>query len=192
MGSGRGAKRRPAVSTFGHLRGVARQFCPPYEIADEVQWALRVALRDPDGQRPPMAVRHHHERRVLLKANYLLVESTVPGDGPSEDGELVFRFRGSLRRQRSSFRWQKPVADGEEWSRLLEVPLLDGVRRINAIESLRIGWSAHERVWHLRLKSLSGAMVGGFMSPLPIAVPMDREEALGIVSLVDALMTTAT
>ena len=35
------------------------------------------------------------------------------------------------------------------------------------------------------LKTLSGAMVGGFMSPLPIPVPMDREEALGIVSLVE-------
>jgi hypothetical protein len=184
--------RRPAVSTFGHLRGVARRFCPPYEIADEAERGLRISLRDPDGQRPPIAVRHRHERRVLLKANYLFVESKVPGDGPSEDGELVFRFRGSLRRQRSSFRWKDPVADGGEWSRFLEAPLMGGVHRIKAIESLRIGWSVHEKAWHLQLKTLSGAMVGGFMSPLPIPVPMDRDEALGIVSLIDVLVATAT
>jgi hypothetical protein len=35
-------------------------------------------------------------------------------------------------------------------------------------------------------------MMGGFMSPLPIAVPMDREEALGIIAIVDALSATAT
>ena len=188
----RPAPKRPTVSTFGHLRQVARQFCPPYEIADESPRALRIALRDPDGKRPPIAVRHRHERRMLLKANYLVAEAAVEGNGPSEDGELVFRFRGSLRRQKPFLRWRQPIADAGEWSRRLEGPLMGGVRQIKAIESLRIGWSAAERTWHLSLTTMSGSMMGGFMSPLPIAVPMDREEALGIVSLVDALATTAT
>lgn len=82
------------------------------------------------------------------------------------------------------------MAGGEEWTRLLETPLLDGVRRIQAIESLRIRWSAKTQTWHLRLETMSGSMVGGFMSPLPIAVPMEREEAEGVIALIEALLRT--
>ncbi len=69
---------------------------------------------------------------------------------------------------------------------------MDGVRRINAIESLRSGWTARDRTWHFQLQTISGSMVGGFMSPLPIAVPLEREEALGVIALVDALAATAS
>jgi hypothetical protein len=34
-------------------------------------------------------------------------------------------------------------------------------------------------------------MVGGFLSPLPIAVPFDPAEAEGIIGMVDALAVTA-
>lgn len=192
MGPPREAPRRPAVSSFGHLRQVARQFCPPYQLGDEARWALRISLDDPAGRRPSIAVRHRHERKLLLKANYFVAECSVPGNGPPQDGDLVFRFRGSLRRQRPSFRWRSAIADGDDWSRRLETPLMAGVRRIKAIESLRIGWTVRDRTWHLQLRTMSGSMVGGFMSPLPIAVPMDRDEAQAVVALIDALAATAS
>jgi hypothetical protein len=161
-------------------------------VAEEAKGELRIRLRDPDDRRPPIVVSHRQARQLLLKANYLICEAIVPGRGPSVDGELAFRFRGPLRRQRPSLRWLKPVDDDGQWPRRLEASLLEAVRSIKAIEELRIAWSASEGTWHVHLRSLSGSMVGGFMSPLPIPVPMDREEAQGFIAMVDVLAATAS
>jgi len=184
-------RKRPAVSSVGVLEGAARKFCPPYEIEDVDRAGLRVRLRDPAGRRPDLILRHRHERRLFLKANYLVAEADVPGAGPAEDGELSFRFRGPLARQRASLRWRRPVPDGASWAARLEEPLLAGIRRVEAVEDFRIGWSAGNATWHLRLETLSGSMLGGFMSPLPIPVPIDAQEVEGIIALVDALAATS-
>lgn len=183
-------RRRPAVSSAGVLEGAARKFCPPYEMEDIDHAGLRVRLRDPAGRRPDLLLRHRHERRLFLKANYLVAEADVPGAGPEEDGELSFRFRGPLAKQRASLRWRRPVPDGAAWVARLEEPLLAAIRRVEAVESFRVRWTAESRTWHLRLETLSGSMLGGFMSPLPIPVPIDAAEVEGIIALADALSAT--
>jgi hypothetical protein len=191
MTSGRG-RARPRVSSFGVLRDAALRFRPQYEIAEQSEGALRVRLRDPEGKRPDIVLRHRHDRRLFFRANYLVVEAEVPGDGPSTDGELRFRFRGPLSRQRASLRWKAPVPEGERWTEMLRNPLLHALRPIEAIESLHIRWRARSRTWRLELKTMSGSMVGGFMTAMPIAVPLDTAEVGGIVGLVDALASTRT
>lgn len=172
------------------LRAAAERFCPPYRVAREDRSRLRVTLRDPEGARPELILRHRGERRLFLKANYLSAEADVPGLGPSQDGMLSFRFRGPLRRQRARLRWRRPVEGGEVWARRLEPPLLRAVREVQAIERLEIHWDASRHLWRLRLETLSGSMLGGFMSPMPIAVPFDSAEAVGIIGMVDALAAT--
>src|SRR6266545_4993709 len=93
----RGQKRswRPArVSSMPSVKAAARRFCPPYVVAEEAPWALRVKLTDPSGRRPDISVGHRHQRRLFLKANYLSLSSTVTGHGPERDAELSFHFRG--------------------------------------------------------------------------------------------------
>jgi len=173
------------------VKEAARRFCPPYVVAGEAPWALRVKLTDPSGSRPNISVGHRHERRLFLKANYLWLSSTVPGHGPERNGELTFRFRGSLSRQRTRFGWAAPVPGGPEWLARVEGPLLQAVRGIEAVQSLRMRWSAEESVWHLRLETLSGSMMSGFMTPLPVAVPFEQREADSFIALVDALAAPA-
>jgi hypothetical protein len=186
-----GARGRPRVSTFEAVRAAAQRFCPPYETREEQPWALRVVLLDPEGRRPNLTLRHHNKRRLFLKANYLVVESNVPGEGPPRDGEIGFRFRGPLSRQRASIAWRRPVDGGDAWLAQLEGPLVRSMKPVQAVQSLTIGWSARKRVWHLRLETMSGSVVSGITAMLPIAVPFDREEAEGIIGMVDALAGTA-
>lgn len=181
---------RPKPSSFEVLSQVAERFRPTYRIEEKSPAGLRILLRDPAGVRPDVVLRHRQARRLFFRANYLLVESEVPGQGPSVDGELRFRFRGPLSRQRASLRWRKPVPDGDRWVARLDVPLHEGLRPVEAVESFRIRWNARRRVWRLELQTLSGSMVGGFMTAMPIAVPFDPAEAAGIVALVDALAAT--
>jgi hypothetical protein len=183
---------RPRVSSFRALRHAADRFDPPYAVAEESESTLRVLLRDRDGKRPDIVLRHRHDRRLFFRANYLLVEAAVPGDGPSDDGELRFRFRGPFSRRRASLRWRTDVPGGIGWTRRLEDPLLRAIDDIQAVESLRIRWHARSGTWRLELKTLSGSMVGGFMTAMPIAVPLEPAEARGIVALVDALRATAS
>lgn len=178
------------MSSIGTLKGVAARFCPPYRVAEVETTGLSVKLEDPDGRRPALMLRHRHERRMFFRANYLLVESAVPGDGPSEDGVLAFRFRGPIGRQRARLRWRKPVAGGEEWARRLRGPLLEGLSEVGGVESMEIHWNARGRVWRLRLTTLSGSVVGGFMVLMPIPVPIDPQEVRGIIVMVDALSGT--
>lgn len=185
-----GRRRRPQVSSLGVLRQAARRFCPPYEVKDEAKSALRITLVDPTRQRPDLSLRHRYVRRLFFKANYLVAESRIPGDGPAEDGQLSFRFRGPLSRQRSSVRWKNPVEGGERWTERLEAPLLDRVGAIQAVESLHIAWRARQRSWHLYLETLSGSMVGGFMTAMPIAVPIDPGEVKAIIGLIEILAET--
>jgi hypothetical protein len=42
-------------------------------------------------------------------------------------------------------------------------------------------------VWRVRLETLSGSMMSGFMTPLPVAVPFDQREADSFIALVDVL-----
>jgi hypothetical protein len=182
--------RRPTVSTLPLVREVAQVFCPPYEI-EERSGTTGVLLRDPAGRRPPIRLRHRGERKLFLRANYLRIEAQVPGDGPHGDGELAFRFRGPLRRQRASLAWRQPITGGEEWIRRLEEPLLAGLAGVEAVQSLRIRWLARSREWRLILETMSGSVVSGFMAPLPIPVPMERREAGGIIAMIDALATTS-
>jgi hypothetical protein len=183
--------RRPTVSTFPLVREAALAFCPPYEIEDQAGRATSVLLRDPEGRRPPLRLRHRGERRLFLRANYLRIEVEVPGNGPSRDGELAFRFRGPFRRQRAALAWREPLADGEAWIRRLEAPLLAGLAGVEAVQSLRIRWLPRSREWRLILETMSGSVMSGFMAPLPIPVAFERREAQGIIAMVDALAATS-
>jgi hypothetical protein len=184
--------RRPRVSSFHLLRDAARRFEPQYEVAEQSDSELRIRLHDPAGRRPDVVLRHRHERRLFFRANYLVVLADVPGAGPTENGELRFRFRGPLARQKASLRWKDDVPNGAVWTDRLQDPLLEALRSIEAVESLRIRWHARSRTWHLDLKTVSGSMVGGFMTAMPIAVPLEPEEVRGIVAMVDALAATGT
>jgi hypothetical protein len=187
--SSKGRLSRPKVSSFGLLRQVAARFRPAYEIEETSEQMLRIRLRDPQGRRPDLSLRHRHSRRLFFRANYLVVEADIPGRGPSTNGELAFRFRGPFSRQRASLRWR--TGGGDEWIDRLEEPLLGALGDIEAIESLRIHWRARSRTWHLELETISGSMVGGFMTAMPIAVPLDANEARGVIGLVDALAASA-
>jgi hypothetical protein len=182
--------RRPAVSTIDTLKGVATLFCPPYRIQEVESSALSIRLGDPAGERPDLTLRHRYERRLFFRANYLVVESSVPGEGPPEDGDLAFRFRGPLSRQRARLRWRKPVRGGQEWADRLREPLLDGIGEVEGVEAFQIHWNARRRLWQLRLKTLSGSMIGGFMVLMPIAVPIEPQEVRGIIRMIEALTST--
>ena len=78
----------------------------------------------------------------------------------------------------------------ERWVAQLDEPLHQGLQRVEAIESFDVRWNARRGVWRMELRTLSGSMVGGFMTAMPIAVPFDPEEAAGVVALVDALSAT--
>jgi hypothetical protein len=188
--SGPSRWRRPTVSTLPLVREVAQAFCPPYEI-EERRGGTVVLLIDPAGRRPPIRLRHRGERKLFLRANYLRIEAHVPGDGPDGDAELAFRFRGPLRRQRTTLTWRQPITGGEAWIRRLEEPLLAGLAGVEAVQSLRIRWLHRSREWRLILETMSGSVVSGFMAPMPIPVPMERREAGGIIAMVDALAATS-
>jgi hypothetical protein len=192
MTPARAGRGRPRVSSFRALRHAAGRFDPPYAVSEESESALRILLRDRGGKRPDIVLRHRHDRRLFFRANYLVVEAAVPGDGPSDDGELRFRFRGPFSRRRASLGWRTDVPEGDAWARRLEQPLRRAIDDIQAVESLRILWHARSRTWRLELRTLSGSMVGGFMTAMPIAVPLEPAEARGIVALVDALRATAS
>jgi len=172
------------------LRQVASRFCPPYEVEKDKAGELRIILRDPTDRRPKISLSHRYVRKLFFRANYTHVGSTVPGSGPSVAGQIAFRFRGPISRQRSSLRWRSDVPDGERWLAILQAPLLRAVGSIEAIESLTIGWSPDRESWRLELKTLSGSMVSGITAFLPIAVPFDLKEAEGVIAMVDALAAT--
>jgi hypothetical protein len=172
------------------LKGVAAKFCPPYRVREVETSALSIKLEDPDGRRPDLILRHRHERRLFFQANYLVAESSIPGEGPELDGDLAFRFRGPIARQRARLRWRRPVPDGDRWTERLHDPLLGSVGDVGGIESLQIHWNARRRLWQLRLKTLSGSMVGGFMILMPIPVPIEPQEVRGIIRMIDALAAT--
>lgn len=178
------------MSSLDTLRGVASKFCPPYRLGKVEPRALSLTLEDPDGRRPDLRLRHRHERRLFFRANYLVAESSVTGEGPSEDGELRFRFRGPPSRRGSRLRWRGDAAGGADWAERLREPLMRGLASVEGVESLEIHWNARRRLWQLRLKTLSGSMVGGFMILLPISVPMEPQEAEGIILMIDALART--
>lgn len=185
---GTGKWRRLPVSSMPPLKDAARAFCPPYEVQEVAPWALRITLSDTEGRRPNLVLAHRNVRRLFLKANYLTVTSSVGGAGPEEDGEITFKFRGWFSRQRASLRWTAAVSGGDEWLQRLEPPLLGAVREVEAVQSLGIRWSANKKTWRLRLETMSGSMVSGITSMLPIAVPFDRKEAEGIISMIDTLV----
>lgn len=189
--SPRGRLARPRVSSFSALEAAAARFRPQYEIAERSERALSIRLRDPEGRRPDVVLRHRQFRRMFFRANYLVVESDVPGAGPAKNGQLAFRFRGPLARQRATLRWKDEMDGGAPWIARLQEPLLSALRDIEAVEGFRVLWKARSRTWHLELETMSGSMVGGFMTALPIAVPLEAAEARGIVGLVDALAATA-
>jgi hypothetical protein len=171
---------------------VAGAFRPTYEIERESRQRVMVRLRDPSGRRPDLSLRHRGDRRLFFRANYLRVEADVPGNGPATDGVLAFRFRGPLSRQRVSLRWRSEVPGGEQWLQRLEEPLLAALRDVDAVESFQVRWRSRDRTWHLELETLSGSMVGGFMTAMPIEVPLDPREVRGIIGLIDGLVATAT
>ena len=179
--------RRPPISSYEPLREAARRFCPPYEVLEESKARLRIKLRDPQGRRPDVTLRHRNERRLFLKANYLHISSTVPGKGPSVDGQITFRFRGWLSRQRANPTWTSEGSGSDEWLDRLREPLGRAVADIQAVQSLRIAWSARRGAWRIELKTMSGSMVSGITAMVPIAVPFDREEAAGFIAIIDAL-----
>jgi hypothetical protein len=166
------------------------RFCPPYELLDESKGRLRIKLRDPQERRPELSLSHRNVRRMFLKANYLHIGCTVPGDGPPVDGQIAFKFRGWFSNQRADLRWKNEVPNGEAWLRRLRDPLVRAVATIQAIQLLRIDWSPKRGTWRIDLETLSGSMMSGITAVLPIAVPFDREEAAGVVAIIDALAAT--
>lgn len=182
--------RRPRISSYEPLREAALRFCPPYEVLEESKGRLRIKLSDPQGRRPDLSLSHRNERRMFLKANYLHIACTVPGEGPSVDGQVSFRFRGWFSRQRADPSWTQEVPGGEEWLHRLREPLGRAVAMVQAVQTLRIVWSARRGVWRVDLETLSGSMMSGITAALPIAVPFEREEAAGVIAMIDALAAT--
>lgn len=182
--------RRPRISSHEPLREAALRFCPPYELLDEAKGRLRIKLRDPQGRRPDLSLSHRNERRIFLKANYLHIGCTVPGDGPPVDAQIAFKFRGWFSNQRAHLSWTHEVPNGEDWLNPLRDPLVRAVARIQAVQLLRIDWSPRRGTWRFDLETLSGSVMSGITAMLPIAVPFDREEAEGVVAVVDALAAT--
>jgi hypothetical protein len=169
---------------------VASRFCPPFEIEREDAGALRVMLRDPDGVRPNLVLGHHYVRRLFLRTSYLRATSTVPGRGPERNAQLVFRFRGPLSRQRASIGWSEDVPDGDRWLEGLRAPLLEAVRDVEALQSLKIRWAVKRQVWLLELETMSGSVVSGIGAFLPVAVPFDPSEAKAVIRMIDVLLAT--
>lgn len=152
---------------------------------------MGIRLTDPSGRRPDIFIRHRYDRRLFLRANYLQLSATIPGEGPTIDAELVVAFRGPLGRQRSRIAWKTPVVDGEEWLERLRSPLLAGAGDIEAVQRFTAAWSSRKRRWRLSVETMSGSMVSGMMAALPIAVPFEEREAMAFVGLVDALSSTS-
>jgi hypothetical protein len=168
------------------LRDIAARFRPAYEIAKATP-LTGIRLSDPAGRRPDVWIRHRYERRLFLRANYLELSSTIPGDGPPVDGELTMAFRGPIGRQRPRLGWKAPVPGGEEWLKRHRQPVLEAAGGIEAVQTMTAVWSSGKRSWRLRVKTMSGSMVSGFMAALPITVPFEQREAAAFVDLVDAL-----
>jgi hypothetical protein len=177
--------RRPRVSTFAVIRDVAARFVPPLEMQKEEPWAGRLILRDPSGKRPRIVLSHRYKRRLFLRANYLNVTATIPGEGPDEEGELDVRFAGPFSRQRATVRWAKPIVDGDRWIEELRLPLIQAVTGVEAVQSLRIRWSARRKVWRFELQTMSGSVISGLGAFVPVAVPFDRREADSILAMLD-------
>lgn len=119
------------------------------------------------------------------------VASSVPGDGPAEDGELVFRFKGPFSRQKGSLKWAAAMEDGERWLSRLNAPLVEAASGIEAVQTLQIRWSARRRIWRLELETMSGSVVSGLGAFVPVAVPFDRREAEAVLAAIEALGATA-
>lgn len=172
------------------LREVADRFSPPYEISmSDPQRGLR--LVDPSDRHPAISIRHRYQRRLFLRANYLQLTSTVRGEGPEEDAELVVRFRGPLSRQRARLDWRTSVPGGEEWLAGCRDRLVETAGGIEAVELMTAAWSVKKQTWRLRVETMSGSMVSGILAALPIAVPFDRKEAIAFMALIDVFASAS-
>ena len=189
--TGRGSRgwRAPGVSARPLLLEIASRFSPPYEVTTGAHVGIK--LVDPSGRRPAILVSHRNERRLFLRANYLVLSATVPGRGPGTEAELAATMRGSLSKQRAKIGWKKPPPDGDEWLERLAAPMLEATKGIEAVQSLRATWSPKRAVWLLHVETMSGSMVSGMMATLPIAVPFEQREASSFVALVEAFSQTA-
>jgi hypothetical protein len=65
--------------------------------------------------------------------------------------------------------------------------VLEAAGGIEAVQTMTAVWSSGKRSWRLRVKTMSGSMVSGFMAALPITVPFEQREAAAFIDLVDAL-----
>jgi hypothetical protein len=161
------------------LREAARSFCPPYGVVEERPDGLALRLRTPDGK-DELTLRYRSERGLFLRTYYLVIEATVPGNGPAEAGTLVLRRR--------KLRWKRPAPQGGgPWSEGFSSPEVRAALKLLQVEKLDLSWEPGQGTWSLSLKTLAGSVTVTFFPPLLTPNPFMREEARAVDALVREL-----
>ena len=169
----------PAGPVWPSLRAAAAAFCPPFEIAAENPGGLALKLRAGDSG-DELRLRYRSERGLFLRTYYLVVEAELPGEGPTEPGELVLRRR--------KLRWKRPKPlGGGKWSESFASTDVRAALKRLQIEKLVLGWEPRRASWRLALETLAGSVTVTFFPALMTPNPLKREEARAVEALLRAL-----
>jgi hypothetical protein len=169
----------PAGPVWPALRAAAAAFSPPFEVVAESPDRLTVELRAADSG-DELRLRYRSQRGLFLRTFYLVVEAELPGPGPPDAGELVFRRR--------KLRWRRPrPRGGETWSEGFASPDVRAALKRLQIEKLRLAWDPARERWGLFLETLSGSVTVTFFPLLMTPNPLLRDEAQAVEALLRAL-----
>jgi hypothetical protein len=161
------------------LREAANAFCPPFEVVEERPGGLALLLRTPDGTEE-LTLRYRSERGLFLRTYYLVIQATVPGDGPAEAGTLVLGRR--------KLRWKRPEPyGGKRWSEGFSSPEIRAALKPLQVERLDLAWDPRRGTWSVSLETLSGSVTVTFFPPLLTPNPFMPEEAQAVEALVREL-----
>jgi hypothetical protein len=169
----------PATSVWPALKAAAAVFSPPFEVVGENPVGLTVDLRAADSGEE-LRLRYRSERGLFLRTFYLVVEAELPGPGPLDAGELVFRRR--------KLRWRRPTPrGGATWTEGFAAPDVRAALKRLQIEKLRLAWDPTRERWRLVLETLSGSVTVTFFPMLMTPNPLLRDEADAVETLLRAL-----